>query len=669
MNRKITILSFLMLYTIMGWSQKVIQLASPDQRTKLEVSIGEKLTINISQNGTTILESSPIGMNIRELGELGNHPQLSKVTRRTVSGRKIASPVYKKSEIEENYNELTAQFKGKYSVVFRCYNQGVAYQFVTDNGKKPIIVVDEKAEYKFPAQSKGYAAYSNRGTDGDISSQFLNSFENTYDYQPLTSLNAQRLTILPFLIELPTKNIKVCITESDLYDYPGMFLRSNTNNYSMQGVYAPVPKVTEQGGHNMLQKMVKERESYIAKTDGKRSFPWRIFAIADNDKELLDNDLVFLLGRPSTLAETSWIKPGKVAWDWWNNWNLKGVDFRAGVNNATYKYYIDFASKNHIEYVILDEGWAVNKKADMLQIIPEINLEELTSYAKSKNVDLILWAGYWAFHRDLEKVVKHYADMGIKGFKVDFMDRDDQEMVDFMWKAAEICANHKMLLDYHGTCKPFGLQRTYPNVINFEGVNGLEQLKWKKQGYDQVTYDLTFPFIRMLAGPVDYTQGAMRNATQKGYYPNNSEPMSQGTRCRQLAEYIVFESPFNMLCDNPINYMDEQECTNFITSIPTVWDETVALDSKITQYITMARRSNDTWYIGSMNNWKTRELEIDLSFLPNGEYQMEIFRDGINADRNAADYKKEKQLLPNNKKIKIKMYPGGGYIAKISKRK
>lgn len=303
----------------------------------------------------------------------------------------------------------------------------------------------------------------------------------------------------------------------------------------------------------------------------------------------------------------------------------------------------------------------------MLQVIPQINLPELAAYAKEKNVDLILWAGYWAFHRDIEKVVKHYADMGIKGFKVDFMDRDDQEMVDFMWKAAELCAQYKMLLDYHGTCKPFGLQRTYPNVINYEGINGLEQLKWKKQGYDQVTYDLTFPFIRMLAGPVDYTQGAMHNATQKGYYPSNHEPMSQGTRCRQLAEYIIFESPFNMLCDTPINYIKEQECTDFISSVPTIWDETVALDSKIATYITMARRSKDTWYIGSINDWKMRELEIDLNFLPDGKYQMEIFRDGVNADRTATDYKKETRTLPADKKVKIKMYPGGGYVARIIK--
>ena len=666
MNKKKAILFLLALHSLMGWSQKVLHLESPNKQIKLEVTVGNDLAVSISQNGTMILEPSAIGMNIRNVGVIGDQPKLSKVSKRSVSGVKIASPIYKKSEVDDSFNELTAEFKGNYAVSFRCYNQGVAYQFSTNLKGDSIIVENEKASYKFPTQTKGYASYSNRGKNGDIESQFANTFENTYDYQPLTSLNEQRLIILPFLAELPS-NKKVCITESDLCDYPGMFLLSNGTT-SMQGMYAPAPKVTELGGHNMLQKMIKERHNYIAKTKSKRSFPWRIFAIAENDQELLDNDLVFLLGKPSSMTDLSWIKPGKVAWDWWNDWNLSGVDFRAGVNNETYKYYIDFAAKNNIEYVILDEGWAVNKKADMLQIIPQINLEELTTYAKSKNVDLILWAGYWAFHRDMEKVVKHYADMGIKGFKVDFMDRDDQEMVNFMWEAAELCAKHKMLLDFHGTCKPFGLQRTYPNVINFEGINGLEQLKWKKQGYDQVTYDVTFPFIRMLAGPVDYTQGAMRNATQKGYYPNYREPMSQGTRCRQLAAFVIFESPFNMLCDTPTNYMREQECTDFIASIPTVWDETVALESQIAQYITMARRSKDTWYVGCLNNWKTREIEVDLSFLPKGNYQAEIFRDGINADRNATDYKKEIKTLQSNKNLKVKMYPGGGYVIQLKKQ-
>lgn len=667
MNKKIVIFCLLVLYSSAGWSQKVLQLQSPDKRTTLQVTIGDEITLSISQDKVTVLEPSAIGMSIRDISILGEQPKLIKTTTRSVVGNIIQTPVYKKSEIKESYNELCAHFKGRYSILFRCYDQGVAYRFVTKFKTDKIFVESEKAMYCFPSQTKGYAAYSNRGTEKDLSSQFANSFENTYDCQLLTKLNDKRLIFYPFLAVLPTGNKKVCITESDLKDYPGMFLLSNTKTFCMKGLYAPVPSRTEQGGHNLLQKLVKERHDYIAYTDGQRSFPWRIFSISSHDQELLDNDLVALLAEPSKITDQSWIKPGKVAWDWWNAWNITGVDFRAGINNETYKYYIDFAAKNNIEYVILDEGWAVNKKVDLFQVVPQINLEELIAYGKTKKVGIILWAGYWAFHRDMEKVVEHYARMGVKGFKIDFMDRDDQEMINFMWETAHLCADHKMLLDYHGACKPFGIQQTYPNVINFEGVMGLEQLKWKSEGYDQVTYDVTFPFIRMLAGPVDYTQGAMRNAIKRNYRPIGSEAMSQGTRCRQLAEYIVFESPFNMLCDAPTNYMKEQECTNFISSIPTVWDETRAMDSKIAQYISIARRSGEQWYVASMNDWKKRDLELDLSFLPDGNYQLEVFRDGVNADRNAMDYKKEIVPLSTNKKVKIRMYPGGGYIARISK--
>ena len=357
-----------------------------------------------------------------------------------------------------------------------------------------------------------------------------------------------------------------------------------------------------------------------------------------------------------------------MAWDWWNDWNLHGVDFRAGINNETYKYYIDFASEHGIEYVILDEGWAVNLKADLMQVIPGIDLKMLSDYAASKNVGLILWAGYWAFDRDMEEVCRYFSGLGIKGFKVDFMDRDDQEMVDFHRKAAETAAKYGMMIDFHGTYKPTGLNRTYPNVINYEGVHGLEQMKWSGPDVDQVTYDVTIPFVRMVAGPMDYTQGAMRNATRGNYRPVNSEAMSQGTRCRQLAEYVVFESPLNMLCDSPSNYMDEPECTGFIAEIPTVWDETKVIDGRIAEYIATARRSGDTWYIGAMTDWNARDLSLDLSFLGDGDYEMTVYRDGINADRAARDYVKETVTVPASRKVTVHLAPGGGYAAKIVKK-
>ena len=494
----------------------------------------------------------------------------------------------------------------------------------------------------------------------------MNSFEQPYVYEPITKLNSKRLMFLPLLVELEGGK-KLCITEADLEDYPGMFLNNSTTQPALKPVFAPYPKVKKQGGHNNLQMLVEEREHYIAKTKGTRSFPWRVFVVSAEDRQLADCDMVYRLASPCRVKDLSWIKPGKVAWEWWNDWNIDGVDFRAGINNETYKYYIDFASEHGIEYVILDEGWAVNLKADLMQVIPEIDLQELVDYGKSKNVGIILWAGYYAFDRDMENVVKHYAEMGVKGFKVDFMDRDDQEMMNFLYRAAETCARYQMMVDFHGICKPTGLQRTYPNVINYEGVYGLENLKWAAQTHDMPKYDVTIPFIRMLAGPMDYTQGAMRNAIRSNYFPVNSEPMSQGTRCHQLATYVIFESPLNMLCDNPSNYRREAECTNFIADIPTVWDKTVALDGKVGEYVAIARQHGNDWYVGALTNWDARELTLDLSFLGEGNYTLELFKDGINADRAARDYKKEVLPVPADRKLKIKMAPGGGWAAKIYK--
>lgn len=656
-----TLLVFLLVGSMSLMAQKSYQLQSPDRKLQTVVTVDNEVTFSLTHDGTEVLAPSIISMTLQNGVVLGSKPKVSKVTKASVD-KVIPSPFYKKTEVSDIYNEMNISFRGDYSIVFRLYNDGLAYRFITRK-KGDIVVEDESAVYNFSADHKTFAPYVN-STKPTFEEQFSNSFEQPYVNEAITKLNDKRLMILPFLVDLGDGK-KLCITEADLEDYPGMFLNNTTDKPSLKSVHAPYPKVKQQGGHNRLQMLVKERENFIAKTKGTRSFPWRVFVVSENDKQLADCDMVYRLASPSRINDISWIKPGKVAWDWWNDWNIYGVDFRAGINNETYKYYIDFASDHGIEYVILDEGWAVNLEADLLKVIPEIDLEEIVSYAKSKNVDIILWAGFYAFDRDMENVVKHYAEMGVKGFKVDFMDRDDQELIDFLYRSAETCAKYKMLVDFHGICKPTGLQRTYPNVINYEGVNGLEQLKWSPESYDMVTYDVTFPFIRMVAGPVDYTQGAMRNAIRSNYRPINSEPMSQGTRCRQLATYVIFESPLNMLCDNPTNYMREKECTEFIANIPTVWNETHVVDAKVSEYIAIARKHGDIWYLGGLTNWQPREMELDLSFLGDGDYKLELFKDGINADRAACDYKKEVIQVPANRKLKIKMAPGGGYAAKI----
>lgn len=661
---------FIAVMTVFAAQAKNYEVASPSGDLRAVVSVTNSgTTLSVFAGETEVLAPSPISITIKENNESrtkvlwGMNSKQPKV-RRSFVDEMIPAPVYKRFQVKDRYNQMVLT-SGKQGLVVRAYDDGIAYR-LTYKSNIPYTVYNEQADFTFPADYPMYASYVKRGDDGDFESQYINSFENTYEHESITKFKSSRLLFLPVLVELP-HGMKVCITEADLDNYPGMYLVGGGDTPVLASHFAPVPKTTVQGGHNMLQKFVTSREEYIAR-DANAQLPWRVIAVAGNDAELAASDIVFRLGKPLRIADTSWIKPGKVAWNWWNAWNLYGVDFRAGINNETYKYYIDFAAENGIEYVILDEGWAVNKKADLMQVVPEIDLPELVTYADGKNVGLILWTGYWAFHRDMENVVKHYADMGIKGFKVDFMDRDDQEMVRFINEASELCACYNMLVDFHGMYKPTGAQRTWPNVINYEGVNGLEQLKWSPKGYDQVTYDVQIPFIRQFAGPMDYTQGAMRNAIKKNYNPVNSEPMSQGTRCRQLATYVIFDSPLNMLCDNPSNYRREPECTAFIARIPTVWDETLGLDGKVGEYITMARRSGDEWYVGGLTNWDKRDIIVDLSFLEEGFYEIELFKDGINADRAACDYKRVVMPVPEDRQLKVTLFPGGGFAGRIERR-
>lgn len=643
---------------------KNYELSSPDGRLKVTVQAGDGLSYSIVHGDDQIMKDSHIGMYMTDGTVFGGVQPVRKVSRRSVS-QTIPAVMYKKAQVKDEFNEITLKFKN-FSLIFRAYDDGAAYRFVS-HLKGQYNVELEMADFGFPQDWNMWAAYVCQHTE-TLESQYYNSFENQYSYTPLSDWNKDRLAFLPLMVDGPSGK-KIVITEADLMNYPGMYLYNRDEDASLEARFAPYPKEVKQGGHNNLQMEVQSREPYIARCEGAEEFPWRVIAVSENDVQMADNDMVYRLATPSDpAADWSWVKPGKVAWDWWNAWNLYGVDFRAGINNETYEYYIDFASRHGIEYVILDEGWAVNMQADLFQVIPEIDLERLVKFAAERNVGLILWAGYWAFERDMEKVCEHYSKMGIKGFKIDFMDRDDQIMVDFHRRAAETAARYGMMVDFHGTYKPTGLHRTYPNVVNYEGVHGLEQMKWSDESVDQVTYDVTVPYIRMMAGPMDYTQGAMRNAARGNYRPVNSEAMSQGTRCRQLAEYVIFDSPLNMLCDSPSNYMKEKECTDFIATVPEIWDETRGLDGKVGEYVAIARRNGQVWYVGAMTDWSARELTLDLGFLPEGEYVVELFRDGVNADRAACDYRKETVDLPADRKIAVKMAPGGGWAAKIVKK-
>ncbi len=649
MKRILLFLSMLLAAITAG--AKDYTLSSPDGRTVVTVSSGNELRWSVTRDGVPVLMPSQLSLTLSDGTLYGGADRFKAKTFRV--SETFATPLYKRAQVENNYNELRLSAK-KYQVIFRAYNDGAAYRFETFSA---VTVKDETAEFSFPEDATAWIPYVRK--KATYEGQFFNSFENTYSVQHISAWEKDRIAFLPVTMTAPGGR-KICITEADLLNYPGMYLGNEDGERRVHGVFARYPKAERQGGHNNLQWIVETREDYIYRGEGPEALPWRVLIIADSDKELAESDMVYRLAKPSE-GDYSWVRPGKVAWDWWNDWNLYGVDFKTGVNTETYKYYIDFASSCGVGYVILDEGWAVNKKADLMRIVPEIDLPELARYAESKGVRLVLWAGYAAFEKDMDAVCRHYAEMGIAGWKVDFMDRDDQKVVDFYRRVAETAAKYHQFVDFHGAFKPTGLTRTYPNVLNFEGVHGLEQMKWSGKEVDQVTYDVTIPFTRLVAGPADYTQGAMRNATRDNYRPVNSEPMSQGTRCRQLAEYVVFDAPFTMLCDSPSNYLAEPECTAFIAGVPTVWDETRALGGKIGEYILMARRSGGCWYIAGMNAWEPMDMEIDLTPLGIGNASGTLFRDGANAHRAAKDYRKETVSISGGR-TKVHLAPGGGFV-------
>jgi alpha-glucosidase len=648
-----------MFWVILASAQKPgqFEIQSPDGKLKLTVEAAARISWSVNFQNTAIITPSSISMTLDNGEVLGAQAAILS-SKKTSVNEVLKTPFYKKSEVTNQYNQLVLECKGLYGIIFRAYDEGVAYRFFTRR-KDEIIIRSEEARFNFNQDDTCFVPYVRdlRGKE-----QFIQSFEALYTEKPFSGLYRDSLIFLPVLVKA-TDQKKVVITEADLENYPGMYFKSTTaTGFGFEAVHAGYPLAEFQGGYHMLNTMVSQRAPYIAKVNGNRDFPWRVVVISEHDADLLNNDMIQKLAAPSRLNDISWIRPGKVSWDWWNDWNISHVDFKAGINTATYKYYIDFASANKLEYIIMDAGWS--DPLDLMVVSPNINLAEIIAYATQKNVSVILWASWYAASQKTTEAFSKYSAMGIKGFKIDFMDRDDQKMVASIYEIAQKAADYKLVVDYHGMYKPTGLQKTYPNILNCEGVKGMENVKWTPND-DVPHYDVSIPFIRMLAGPMDYTPGAMRNATKSGFHPDNSMPMSQGTRSHQLAMYTVFEAPLQMLADNPTVYMKEPECTQFISGIPTTFDNTVALDGKVGEFVALARSKNGIWYLGVLNNWNPRNITLDFSFLGKGNYEAEIFKDGINADRDATDYKKEIKKLNASAKMEIHLSNGGGWAATI----
>lgn len=628
MKKTLTIMTALLAMTLYSHASD-ITLTSPNGKMKVTIHANnDRLTWEVNHDGTTVLTPSEIGLN----------GALTKMKGKTAKDGSSAIVSGSRCRVE-----------------FRADNDAAAYRILLP-GKKPITIEQETAEFNFAGDYEAFVPYVNDNRSGE---RWCFSFESRYDEQPLSKMFVDSIAINPLAVRLPQGKLAV-IFDANVIDYPGMFLKKN-GAHGLQAEFAPYPLEEENNGHARLNLIPTRRANYIAKA---KETPWRIVAVTENDAQLLNSDIARRYGPACRIQDTSWICPGKVAWDWWNATMLTGVDFRAGMNTDTYKYYIDFASKNHLEYIIIDEGWSTEESLTE-KLNPEIDLSVLIPYAKERNVRIILWSTWRNSIKNTEHDFKYYADLGIAGFKVDFFDRDDQRVMQSIWQVADCAARNHLLLDLHGF-RPTGIQYAYPNIVNFEGVKGLENCKWEPRNgavpmYDHPRYDVTIPYLRMLIGPLDYTPGAMMNATRAQYFGNNDHPMSQGTRAHQAAMYITYDAPLQMLADSPSKYMKEQETTNFLSQIPTVYDEVIALDGKLGEYTVLAKRKGSKWYIAAMTNWTPRDLTIDLSMLSEGSHRAEIFADGVNADRDATDYKYKLTTVRKGQQLKIHLAPGGGW--------
>lgn len=658
-NKKLclAILSLLLLIGNASFAakEKKYVLSSPDGTLKVEISAGNELAYQVMHGNDTILSHSNIGLVLENGTIVGKTPRITGERRRKIKDN-MESPFYRFKEFVATGNELDLKLKGGFGIIFRAYNEGVAYRFYTTQSSD-IIIKEEQAEFNFKEDYTAYLPY----TTNDKKPMAM-AYQNVYDITPLSKAQP-KLAFLPVTVDCGS--VKLTLLESDLEAYPGMFVQSQQGKYGLKGVFAPYPAKTDFYPWRK-QEYVTETTDFISRSRGSRSYPWRVLAITEKDTDMPVNNLVYALASPNRIGDTSWIKTGKVAWDWWNDWNLKGVPFKAGINMDTYKYYIDFASRNGLEFIVLDEGWYDPKSGDMLTVIPELDLPELIAYGKSKGVEIVLWTVFNVLDSQLEAACKKYADMGIKGFKVDFLDRDDQTAVEMVYRIAEMTARYKLTLDLHGIYKPTGINRTYPHIINFESVFGMEEVKWTDIKNNMPLYDVTFPYIRMMAGPVDYTPGAMRNATKADWRAMYYTPASMGTRCHQLAAYIVHDSPFTMLCDAPTNYLNEQECVDFIASLPVEVDYTFIASGELGKYIVTVRKKDVNWYIGGMTNWDERDVQLDFSFLPEGmSYTAVLFKDGVNANKQAEDYRKETIRIDKDSRLTLHLASGGGFAMKL----
>jgi len=621
-----------------------VELLSPDGTNQVVIHSDNKVTYSVLRRGVTILENASLSLTVGNQ-VWGEGKKCRKVERRSVSQSTSFIVPRKYREVKDEYNQVVLHYTG-YQIEFRAYNDGVAYRFIsTTENKQPVN--DESVNYAFSGDYWSYTL---------LTDQLQNWFEQNYTIKKVNDLPRDSFSVAPVMVEVD--GFKVLLAEANLYNYAGMYLQAGDESF--QAVFAKYPD-EEIAIENNSKLYASTRKDYIIPQCGKRTFPWRVTGLFDCATDILNSELIYLLSDAPSTVDYSWIKPGKVLWDWWNDRNIYQVDFNSGINTRTYLYLVDYAAKHGIEYILIDEGWS--DWNDLLKLNPDVDVPEICRYAAEKGVGVQLWAKWVDVAKQMNEAFDLFSRWGVKGVKIDFMDRNDAKMVNFYEEVAIKAAQHKLLVDFHGSYPNEGMRRKYPHLMTREGVVGLEYNKWSDRA--TVTHDVIIPYLRMWVGPMDYTPGAMLNTHPETFYYNQHEPMSQGTRSHQLAMYVVYESPLQMISDSPTKYNECPESFEFIKRIPTVWDETVPLSGEIGEYIAVARRLGDTWYLGAMNGTTPRDIEVDLSFVGKGKRIIKSHIDGKNATHQAKDFQVMETVLPENEKLKISMTRGGGFIGMI----
>lgn len=632
---------------------------SPSGKLALTVSSGSKLTWKVALNGKELIKPSTLAVTLTNGSVWGPNAKGGKA--QAVKGT-LKTANYTNAEIDNSYSKLTLKGSG-FTVEFRVYDNAVAYRF-KGTGKDSVNVKNETVEYNFAGDPKAWVPWQS-----DPVETYSCSFESYYNELNISKMPSDRLSILPLLADMGS-GVKIAVTDVGDLDYPGMYVTSNfKNGNGLKGEFAGYPdlKNSDLNGQGYANFVKLFRKDYIARIGGSQALSWKVAIVAENDGQLADCNIVRQLCEGTQKGDFSWVKPSKVAWDWWHALNTTGVDFATGMNTPTYKHYIDFAAENKLEAIIIDDGW---DDPNVLQYKSDCNIPEICKYGEQKGVDVIIWLKWKDCMKYMDRAFPMYKEWGVKGLKIDFINANDQYVMTSLRKITQTAADNHLTVDYHGM-QLKGLQVTYPNILSCEGVRGLEQCKWTS-GKGELDgnfpgYDCMIPYIRQIISPMDYTPGAMINGTKSNYRSVYSQPMSMGTRVHQMAMYTIFYSPLQMLADAPSNYRANQECTDFIAKVPTTFDESKTIAGEVGKYVVTARRKGNTWYVGAMSGWSGKDIEIPLSFLGAGNYKAEIFADGQNANRNAMDYKRTTQDVNNSQTLKVTMKSGGGWTARFEK--